>query len=124
MALSVPWRAAQVRLLGASPLVLSAWQTATLVAILFHHSNVELPRALEEKLRAVFVTPRVHGIHHSIVRRETDSNWGTIFTWPDRLHGTARYDVPQEAITIGYPIEATGASAPSSQRGGGARPTA
>jgi len=47
------------------------------------------------------VTPRMHGIHHSIVERETNSNWGTIFCWWDKLHGTLRRDIPQEAITIG-----------------------
>jgi sterol desaturase/sphingolipid hydroxylase (fatty acid hydroxylase superfamily) len=43
----------------------------------------------------------MHGIHHSIVRRETDSNWGTIFSWWDRLHRTLQVDVPQEQIEIG-----------------------
>jgi sterol desaturase/sphingolipid hydroxylase (fatty acid hydroxylase superfamily) len=49
----------------------------------------------------ILVTPRMHGIHHSIVQRETNSNWGTIFCWWDKLHGTLRRDVPQDAITIG-----------------------
>ncbi len=118
MILSVPWRAAQVRVVGSSPLSLSVWQTATLVAVIFHHSNVDLGEALDAKLRRVFVTPRVHGIHHSVVRRETDSNWGTIFTWPDRLHGTARDDVPQEAIEIGPP--STGEASSSASRRGAA----
>ncbi len=43
----------------------------------------------------------MHGIHHSIVRRETDSNWGTVFSCWDRLHRTLRVDVPQAAIEIG-----------------------
>jgi sterol desaturase/sphingolipid hydroxylase (fatty acid hydroxylase superfamily) len=103
MALSAPWRGAQVLLLGISPLALSAWQTLTLLAILFHHSNVELPVDLERRLSRVIVTPRMHGIHHSIVHEETDSNWATIFSWPDRLHGTQRLNVPQDGITIGVP---------------------
>jgi sterol desaturase/sphingolipid hydroxylase (fatty acid hydroxylase superfamily) len=45
----------------------------------------------------------MHGTHHSIVRRETDSNWGTIFSCWDRLHRSLRIDVPQDAITIGVP---------------------
>jgi sterol desaturase/sphingolipid hydroxylase (fatty acid hydroxylase superfamily) len=43
----------------------------------------------------------MHGIHHSIVQRETNSNWGTIFCWWDKLHRTLRRDIPQDAITIG-----------------------
>ena len=39
--------------------------------------------------------------HHSIVQRETNSNWGTMFCWWDKLHRTLRRDVPQDAITIG-----------------------
>jgi sterol desaturase/sphingolipid hydroxylase (fatty acid hydroxylase superfamily) len=42
-------------------------------------------------------------VHHSTVRDETDANWGTILSLPDHLHGTARQDVSQAAITIGTP---------------------
>jgi sterol desaturase/sphingolipid hydroxylase (fatty acid hydroxylase superfamily) len=101
--LSVPWRAAQVRLLGISPLALALWQTLTLMAIMFHHSNLRLPFALERRLCRLIVTPRMHGIHHSVVRYETDSNWSTIFSWPDYLHGTLRLNVPQDGITLGVP---------------------
>lgn len=103
MLLSVPWRAVQVGALGISPLGLAIWQTMTLMEIMFHHSNVRLPYPLERRLCRFIVTPRMHGIHHSIVREETDSNWSTIFSWPDYLHGTIRLNVPQEMITIGVP---------------------
>jgi len=103
MVLSVPWRAAQVVCVGAGPLSLSAWQLTTLVAILFHHSNVALPVGLERRLCRVLMTPRLHGIHHSVVEDETNSNWSTIFSWPDYLHRTIRLDVPQQAIAIGAP---------------------
>ena len=103
MILSVPWRAAQVVVVGAAPLSLSVWQTATLLAILFHHSNVALPCRLESRLCRLVMTPRLHGIHHSVVRDETDSNWSTILAWPDWVHRTVRLDVPQPAIEIGAP---------------------
>ncbi|WP_224963220.1 sterol desaturase family protein [Geomonas subterranea] len=101
--LSVPWRAAQVRLIGVSPLGLALWQTLTLVAIMFHHSNMRLPHRIERRLCRLVVTPRMHGIHHSVVREETDSNWSTIFSWPDYLHGTIRLNVLQDGVTIGVP---------------------
>jgi sterol desaturase/sphingolipid hydroxylase (fatty acid hydroxylase superfamily) len=101
--LSVPWRAAQVRLLGVPPLALSVWQTFLFVCILFHHSNVRLPYGLERRLVRILVTPRMHGIHHSIVHRETDSNWSSGLTLWDWLHGTLNLDVPQQAVTIGVP---------------------
>jgi sterol desaturase/sphingolipid hydroxylase (fatty acid hydroxylase superfamily) len=101
--LSVPWRAAQVLVLGVSTLSLSTWQTFLFISIMFHHSNVRLPIGVEQALNRIIVTPRMHGIHHSIVREETDSNWSSGLTIWDRLHGTLRLDVPQDEITIGVP---------------------
>jgi len=45
----------------------------------------------------------MHGIHHSIVRDETNSNWSSGLTIWDRLHGTLRLNLPQGEITIGVP---------------------
>jgi sterol desaturase/sphingolipid hydroxylase (fatty acid hydroxylase superfamily) len=103
MVVSVPWRAAQVVGIGVSPLALSVWQTATLVEILFHHSNVDLPISVERWLCRFLVTPRMHGIHHSIVPEETNSNWSSGLTLWDWLHGTLRLNVPQKALVIGVP---------------------
>lgn len=103
MMLSVPWRVAQVLLLGVGPRALAVWQAATLIEILFHHSNLCLPPAAERRLSRLVVTPQMHGIHHSTRREETNSNWSSGLTLWDRLHGTLRLDVPQQAITIGVP---------------------
>ncbi len=103
MALSVPWRAAQIILIGVSPRVLALWQGATLISMLFHHSNVELPEWLETRLGFLIVTPRLHGIHHSAIREQRDSNWSSGLTLWDRLHGTFRNDVAQRDIRIGVP---------------------
>ena len=103
MMLSVPWRAAQVLAIGVAPLTLSIWQTATLLAILFHHSNVEIPLSIERWLCRFIVTPRMHGIHHSMIREETDANWSTIFAFPDYVHRTRKLNIPQQAVTIGVP---------------------
>jgi len=107
LVISIAWRAGQVVLIGVSPLAFSAWQTGLLVSIMFHHSNVRLPIALERRLNRLVVTPRMHGIHHSIVREETDANWSSGLTLWDRLHGTLRLDVPQAEITIGVPAYPT-----------------
>ena len=100
---SVPWRVAQVVLIGAGPRALSRWQSALLLSVLFHHSNVRLPLALERFLALLLVTPRQHGIHHSVVEEERDSNWSSLLNVWDRLHGTLRLDLAQEAVTIGLP---------------------
>ncbi|MEJ7713808.1 MAG: sterol desaturase family protein [Pyrinomonadaceae bacterium] len=93
--LSVPFRAAQVRAIGASPLAFAIWQTLLFPEVMFHHSNVALPLKWERKLYRFIVTPRMHSIHHSIVRDETDSNWSSGLTIWDWLHGTLRRDMPQ-----------------------------
>jgi sterol desaturase/sphingolipid hydroxylase (fatty acid hydroxylase superfamily) len=103
MLASVPWRAGQVALIGLTPLTFSVWQCVFLISILFHHSNIELPVRWERWLNKLIVTPRMHGIHHSIVERETNSNWSSGLTVWDWLHGTLRLNVPQGEITIGVP---------------------
>lgn len=103
MVISVAWRAAQIIVIGVSPVSFAAWQAFLFPSILFHHSNVRLPIDLERKLQNLIVTPRMHGIHHSIVRQETDSNWSSGLTVWDFLHGTLKTDVPQNEIIIGVP---------------------
>ena len=49
---SVPWRAAQVAVIGASPRAVAVWQRLTMISVLFHHSNVRLPLAIESERRA------------------------------------------------------------------------
>ena len=103
LALSVPWRAAQVSVIGVSPIAYLTWQTFVFLSIMFHHSNVKLPIGFETWLNCLIVTPRMHGIHHSIVERETNSNWSSGLTIWDWLHGTLHLNVPQDEITIGVP---------------------
>lgn len=103
MALSIPWRAAQVRVCGASPRALLLWQGFFFASVMFHHSNLRLPLRFEQVLMRFLTTPRMHGIHHSVMREETASNWSSGISWWDWLHGTIRCDVPQDAITIGVP---------------------
>jgi sterol desaturase/sphingolipid hydroxylase (fatty acid hydroxylase superfamily) len=101
--LSCAWRAAQVLVIGPSVTLLLAFEVVFELAAAFHHSNWRLPRALERALGLVVVTPRMHGIHHSVVEDETNSNWSVILSWWDRAHGTLRLDVPQADVTIGLP---------------------
>ena len=101
--ISIPWRLAQIAIIGTGAQALVIWQTATLVSILFHHSNARLPEGFERALSHVIVTPRMHGIHHSVAADEVNSNWSSGLAVWDRVHGTFRLDVPQDAIAIGVP---------------------
>jgi len=100
---SIPWRCAQVLSIGVGPRTLSLWQQLTLAEVLFHHSNVRLPRGIERALSRLIVTPRLHGIHHSVVRDERDSNFSSGLTVWDRLHGSARLDLERDDVSIGLP---------------------
>ena len=101
MLFSVGFLSLAVIIFGIAPMTLLAFFITFEAATLFHHSNWRLPINLERILNLIIVTPRMHGIHHSIVQRETNSNWGTIFCWWDKLHRTLRRDIPQDAVTIG-----------------------
>jgi sterol desaturase/sphingolipid hydroxylase (fatty acid hydroxylase superfamily) len=64
------------------------FETLVLMAAVFHHSNWRIPPALEAALARVVITPSRHWVHHHNVRRDTDSTYGTIFSFWDPLIGT------------------------------------
>lgn len=101
ISISVLFRAGQILLIGVSPNALQIWQTLLLMSVFFHHSNLRLPKNFERRLEKIITTPRLHGIHHSIVEDEMNSNWSSGLSWWDYLHGTFRDDVKQDEITIG-----------------------
>lgn len=101
--LSVCWTALQVVVIGPSPAALWIWHMVLVVSILFHHSNTRLSIRLERMLVRVVVTPRMHGIHHSDWRSETNSNWSSVLSVWDYLHGTSLLSVPQESVVVGIP---------------------
>ncbi len=103
MVISVAWRSAQILIVGVSPTSFAAWQLFLFPSILFHHSNVRLPEDWERIFGKFVVTPRLHGIHHSSVRSETDSNWSSGLSVWDRLHKTFKKDVSHDEIVIGVP---------------------
>jgi len=103
MIISVAWRSAQVVIIGISPLSFAAWQAFLFPSILFHHSNVRLPIDWERTISRFVVTPRLHGIHHSTERSETDSNWSSGLTVWDWLHGTLKANFERKEIIIGVP---------------------
>ena len=103
IALSSAFSVVQINLIGISPWAFAVYQLAFQAEVLFHHSNLRLPIGFERFLSKVVVTPRMHGIHHSQVHRENNSNFGTVFSWWDRLHRTLGLNIPQSEITIGIP---------------------
>src|SRR5436190_8733387 len=101
--MSAVFRVMQVLLIGISMPAFAVYELVFQANTLFHHSNLRLPIRLERILNKVLVTPRMHGIHHSQVRRENNSNYGVVFPWWDRVHRTLGLNIPQAEIAIGIP---------------------
>ena len=101
---SIVFRGLAVFIIGASPWMVLLYEIFFEAATQFHHSNWKLPFVIEKCLSYVFVTPRMHGVHHSVIRQETDSNYSVIFSFWDRLHGTINLGVPQGEIVTGVPV--------------------
>jgi sterol desaturase/sphingolipid hydroxylase (fatty acid hydroxylase superfamily) len=114
--MSTGFRAAQVIVIGLPLWMFLVYEIAFQAHTMFHHSNVRLPIQVERILNVVIVTPRMHGIHHSRIRQETNSNFSVIFSWWDRLHGTIGLNIPQARIIVGM----EGYSTPGDQRVGSA----
>lgn len=100
---SAAFRATQIIVIGPAAWMYFLYELVFQLDTLFHHSNVKLPLRVERVVNWIFVTPRMHGIHHSRFRHETDSNYSTVFSWWDRLHRSLRLNVPQREIRIGVP---------------------
>ena len=103
IAFSAAFRALQVVVIGGELWMFVVYESAFQLNTLFQHSNIRLPITIERWIVLIFVTPRMHGIHHSKRFHDVNSNWSSVFSWWDRLHGTLNLNVPQAAIDIGVP---------------------
>lgn len=100
---SVFFRGGVTLLSGASPVLVLVYEIIFEAATQFHHSNWKLPLAFEQILNKLIVTPRMHGLHHSVVKQETDSNYSVIFSFWDRLHRTATLENLNKEVILGVP---------------------
>jgi sterol desaturase/sphingolipid hydroxylase (fatty acid hydroxylase superfamily) len=83
--LSACVRAPVILLLGMPLASVVVFEAAILVGAIFHHSDAWLPRKLEAALARIVITPSIHWVHHHAIRADTDSNYGTIFSFWDPL---------------------------------------
>ncbi len=90
MMLSVIIKSITILLLGAPALSVLTFEVLSHAITLFNHGNVRILPSLDRMLRWFVVTPDMHRIHHSIHIAETDSNFGFVLPWWDRMFGTYR----------------------------------
>ncbi|MEZ5844163.1 MAG: sterol desaturase family protein [Hyphomicrobiaceae bacterium] len=88
IALSMLWKIAWVLLLGPAALAVVLFEVILNGCAMFNHANVDLPPWLDRILRLFVVTPDMHRVHHSIERREHDSNYGFNLSIWDRVFRT------------------------------------
>jgi sterol desaturase/sphingolipid hydroxylase (fatty acid hydroxylase superfamily) len=100
--LSALVRAGVILLLAMPIASVVVFETLLLLATIFHHSNLKLPRGLERALSFAIVTPSIHWVHHHALRRDTDSNYATVLSVWDRLFRSrsATPRTPEMAIGV------------------------
>ena len=76
--------------IGASVMAVVAFEVLLNATSMFNHGNVGISEASDRWLRWILVTPDMHRVHHSIVRAETNSNFGFNLPWWDHLLRTYR----------------------------------
>jgi sterol desaturase/sphingolipid hydroxylase (fatty acid hydroxylase superfamily) len=86
--ISMTIKLAAVAALGTPPLAVLIFEVALNTTSMFNHSNIRLPQKVDRLLRLFVVTPDMHRVHHSVIIRETNSNYGFNLPWWDRLFGT------------------------------------
>ncbi|GAB4286786.1 MAG: sterol desaturase family protein [Deferrisomatales bacterium] len=101
LALSAVIKLGLVYFLGVRLLELLVFETLLVLSAQFQHSSVRVPWALERVWWLLFVPPSMHRIHHSVIIRERNTNYGTIFSLWDRILGTLLTEVDQARIRIG-----------------------
>ncbi len=101
--LSMGLKMAAVMAIGPPALAVVIFEVLLNATAMFNHGNVRIPGKVDRVLRWFVVTPDMHRVHHSIVPRETNSNFGFNLPWWDRLLGTycAQPSAGHQAMTIG-----------------------
>ncbi len=87
--LSMAIKLAVVAALGPPAVAVLIFEVLLNATSMFNHGNVRIAPKLDGVLRYFVVTPDMHRVHHSILPRETNSNFGFNLSWWDRLFGTS-----------------------------------
>ena len=89
--------------LGAPPMAVVLFEVVLNATAMFNHGNVKFSLGFDRALRLLVVTPDMHRVHHSVLQKETDSNFGFNLPWWDRLFGTYRPqpEAGHDAMRIG-----------------------
>lgn len=101
--LSMAYKLLCIALIGPAAFAVFLFEVVLNAASMFNHANVRLPLGFDRLLRLFIVTPDMHRVHHSVIERETNSNYGFFLTIWDRMFGTyiAQPEKGHDDMTIG-----------------------
>lgn len=93
-------------LLGVSPIAIVVFEVVLNASAMFNHSNAKLPLSVDRWMRKLIVTPDMHRVHHSVIVKETHSNFGFFLSIWDRWFGTYRAQptLGHDLVKIGIPL--------------------
>lgn len=91
---------------GISPIAVLIFEIILNASAMFNHSNAKLPLKLDAILRKLIVTPDMHRVHHSVITKETHSNFGFFLSIWDRIFSTYRAQptLGHDKVQIGIPL--------------------
>lgn len=75
-------------LMGFSFIPVLVYEILFFSVVVIHHSNIRISKNFDLKYRLIFSSPLMHRIHHSTIQHETDTNYGSVFSWWDKLFST------------------------------------
>jgi len=89
--------------IGPSPAAFAIYRAASALNGLLEHANIRAPHWLGSLLSLVTTWPHMHKVHHSRLREQTDTNYGNLFSFWDRLFGT--FTPSREGTSISYGLD-------------------
>ena len=96
--LSTVFRSGCYLLLGFSFLHILIYELLFFIAVVVHHSNIRIAVNFDMSYRKLFSSPLMHRIHHSNIQEETDTNYGSVFSFWDRIFGTYKKEAKGEIV--------------------------
>lgn len=90
-----------VMIIGAPIGIIMLYQSLSVLFAHLTHANVHVPEKADRILSYIFITPNMHKVHHHYQQPLTDSNYGNIFAFWDRLFGTYRKVEDTKTLTYG-----------------------
>lgn len=103
IAISLGVKALAVAILGIPAIAIVIFEVALNGFALFNHANIRIPQKWDDRIGWVLITQRLHRIHHSQAKTESNSNYGFSVSWWDRLFNsfTPRAKQSDETLSIG-----------------------